>query len=328
MEKTKKKSGHFFPILIALFAVLAIISLAIFYYLLVEHTTKTPDRNLQNENRNFHIIVTGNYENELFLTKVYEGAKNICNKYNAVAELYVPRSQAEELSSQSLFDYASFVNADCIIAYIDASYDNISTPHRYDEKAIPLVTTGQYNPNLPQITFIGNSYWELGKKLGDETINFLEGKGRVIIISEDTASSINYSSLMNSLQDVLRGCDGISYSVKEGITAEDLILNQKTDNKDNIDNIVLVCITEEDIIKVAQTLIELHQENNKNIGVIGFGNNETCQLYLEKNIINELIALDPEKIGEAAIREFFEYKEKGYANSYIAADVKISRSSK
>ena len=48
----------------------------------------------------------------------------------------------------------------------------------------------------------------------------------------------------------------------------------------------------------------------------------------EKNIINELIALDPEKIGESAIREFFEYKEKGYANSYIAADVKITRSSK
>ena len=39
----------------------------------------------------------------------------------------------------------------------------------------------------------------------------------------------------------------------------------------------------------------------------------------------ELVSLDPQKIGEAAIREWFEYRTKGYANSYITADVKISR---
>lgn len=322
MEKPKKRAGHFFPVLITLFAILAILSLAIFYYLLTAHTKKAADKNLLSENRNYHIIVTGNYENELFLSKVYDGANNVCSFYNAVAELYVPRSQAEELSSQSLFDYASFVNADCVIAYIDSSYDNISTPTRYDGNPIPIVTTGQYNPNLPQISFIGNSYWELGKKLGDEAVALLEKKGRAIIISEDTMSNINYSSLMNSIQDVLREYEEILYSVKENITPEDL----KLDAAD--EKLVLVCITEENTIRVVQTLIELHQENNKNIRIIGFGTNETCQLYLEKNIINELIALDPEKIGEAAIREFFEYKEKGYANSYIAADVKITRSSK
>ena len=322
MEKPKKRAKHFFPVLITLFAILAILSLTIYYHLLSVHSQKSSDRNIINDNRNFHIIVTGNYENELFLSKVYEGSARVCPFYNAVAELYVPRSQAEEISSQSLFDYASYVNADCVIAYIDSSFDNISTPTRYDNNPIPIVTTGQYNPNLPQISFIGNSYWELGKKLGDEAVALLNKKGRAIIISEDTMSNINYSSLMNSIQDVLRGYEEIVYSVKENITSDDLKLII------NDGNLVLVCITEENTIKVVQSLIELHQENNKNIGIIGFGTNETCQLYLEKNIINELIALDPEKIGEAAIREFFEYKENGYANSYIAADVKITRSSK
>ena len=322
MEKQSKKSRHFFPVLITLFAILAILSLAIFYYLLSAHTKKFPDKTIQGENRNFHIIVTGNYENELFLKKVYEGASNICPAYNAVAELYVPRSQAEDISSQSLFDYASFVNADCVIAYIDSSYDNIAVPTRYDNNPIPIVTTGQYNPNLPQISFIGNSYWELGKRLGDEAAALLDKKGTAIIISEDSISKINYSSLMNSIQDVLREYEEIVYSVKGNITPEDLQLTSPEEK------VVLVCLTEENTINVVQTLIELHQENNKKIGIIGFGTNETCQLYLEKNIINELIALDPEKIGESAIREFFEYKEKGYANSYIAADVKITRSSK
>ena len=35
--------------------------------------------------------------------------------------------------------------------------------------------------------------------------------------------------------------------------------------------------------------------------------------------------IDPEKIGERAMRELFEYRNKGYANSYVTADVKISR---
>jgi len=39
-----------------------------------------------------------------------------------------------------------------------------------------------------------------------------------------------------------------------------------------------------------------------------------------------LISQNPEKIGESAIEELFEYRTKGYANSYITADVKISRS--
>ena len=33
----------------------------------------------------------------------------------------------------------------------------------------------------------------------------------------------------------------------------------------------------------------------------------------------------PEKIGETAIRELFEYRTKGSANSYITVDVKIAK---
>ena len=60
--------------------------------------------------------------------------------------------------------------------------------------------------------------------------------------------------------------------------------------------------------------------------LIGIGGNEVCQLYLQKDWIGELVSLDPEKIGETAIRELFEYRSKGYANSYVTADVKITRS--
>ena len=75
----------------------------------------------------------------------------------------------------------------------------------------------------------------------------------------------------------------------------------------------------------AQTLQESGLEN-EGIGFIGFGSSETSKMYMEKSIIKELISVDPEKIGELAITELFEYRNKGYANSYITPDIEISRS--
>ena len=51
----------------------------------------------------------------------------------------------------------------------------------------------------------------------------------------------------------------------------------------------------------------------------------TLAFYLSKGILSELISLDPQKIGEVALKEIFEYKKNGYANSYIAADIKVTK---
>ena len=319
-EKKNKNVGFFLTGFIIIFAVFAVVAFFASYYLFFIKT-QTPVKNSESENRNYHIVVTGNSENELFLRQVYEGASSLSELYNSVVEFYVPSSQAEEVSNQSLFDYVSYVNADCVIAYIDSSYSSISVPRRVDETPIPLVATGQYLPGLQQISFIGNSYWELGKKIGDETVLFLKNGGRAIIVSGITPNQ-NYSSLMNSLQDVLKSHDNISYSVMESPTPEFLMEHEEESE------VLLVCLTEEDTIKTAQLLMGMNLSSDKNIDLIGFGTNETCQLYLQKGLISELISLDPKKIGENAIREFYEFRTKGYANSYIAADVKISRSGK
>ena len=318
MEK-KNKVPHFsisgfiiLPVLVTI-----AVCLAACYFLFV-FSKQTPAKNSDSFSRNYHIIVTGSSDTELFLKQVYDGASKLGASYNAVVELYVPGSQAEDVSPQSLFDYASFVNADCVIAYIDSTSSGISVPRRMDDTIIPLVTTGLYDPNLPQISFIGNSYWELGKKFSDETVKYLNDRGQAFIIGKDVFSASSLSSLVNSIQDSLLAHENISYSISDTISPAQL-----TDNL--INNAVLfICLTEEDTIALAQMIIELKLTDIKRFGIIGFGNNETCQLYLSKGIIDELISLDPEKIGETAVREFFEYRNKGHANSYIAADVKIT----
>lgn len=315
----KKNNKYVVLSLIIILTLLCFVAFFMLYSFIPELSKSTADKNTNAESRSYHIIVTGSSENELFLHQVYDGACNYSDHFNAVVELYVPGSQAEDVSMQSLFDYASFVNADCVIAYIDSTNISFQVPRRIDDTVIPLVTTGQYDSNLQQISFIGNSYWELGRIIGYEIKAFLHGNGNAIIINNEISTNYNYSALMNSIQDSLRNQKDIKYSVVNEFSPQELI------SKPN-QQMLIVCITEEDTIKIAQELRELKLNDNKNINIIGFGANETCQLYLKKGVISELISLDPEKIGETAIREFFEYITKGYANSYIAADVKISRS--
>ena len=50
---------------------------------------------------------------------------------------------------------------------------------------------------------------------------------------------------------------------------------------------------------------------------------ESAEMYLEKGIVTKLISLDRKKIGESAMNELFEYRNKGYANSYVPAEIKI-----
>ena len=293
----------------------------LFFFVFIEKAFMSQDM-VQPEEDNIdtkHLVIIGRYENEAFLKKIYQGAVVQKKDFNFELDFYVPKSQAEGVSLQSLFDYASFVNADCLIAYIDSTTNEISVPRRLDDTIIPMVTTGQYDPNLQQISFIGNSNWELGKKFSDETVSFLNDKGQAFIIGKEVFSASSLSSLVNSIQDSLMTHENISYSISDSISP-----NQLTDNLIN-ESVLFICLTEEDTIALAQMIIEMKLTDIKRFGIIGFGNNETCQLYLSKGIIDELISLDPEKIGETAVREFFEYRNKGYANSYIAADVKISR---
>lgn len=267
--------------------------------------------------KNYHIMVLGNYENELFMKQVYEGAKKLEDDYKAVVELYVPESFAEDVSTQGLFDYATFVNADGIIVYINSLDDVVEQPHRIDNTNIPVVTTGQFVPSINQISYIGTNYRTLGHTIGQEILNSLKDGGTVYIQESSNATNINYSNLSDSILSTIRKNEAISFYIVNDFSQ----IEFADDNSSKL----LLCLTEEDTIHSAQIISELNLNKKRNLEIIGFGSNEISQLYLSKGIIKELISPDPEKIGETAMRELFEYRNKGYANSYIAADVIITR---
>ena len=311
----KKKTIRLIKWVLLIFSFIALlIFLVIFYASFRYSRTKLRAANEYNpaDTCLYNIIITGTYENQSFLTKLYEGASAMAKSYNAVVDLHVPQSQADTNSLQELLDYCSFMNADGIIAYIDSPDETPVVLQRSNEPAIPLVTTGQFSANLPQISYVGINNWELGKKIADEIHSLLPEEGNVFIIIDSIAT--NSVNLISSIQLALQENPLIQSTVMESIP-EDLELYGE--------NNIFICLTEDDTIRLAQRLSE--QFLSYNYKLLGFGGNEVCQLYLQKGYIWELFSLTPEQIGQTAIRELFEYRNKGYANSYITAEVKIAR---
>ena len=314
----EKKTARLVKWVLSIFSFTALLIFSIiFYAVFLSSRARIQNQNQYNASDNllYHVIITGSYENQSFLSEVYKGASKLAPAYKTTVDLHVPESQADTESLQELLNYCSFLNADGIILYLDSSEDTPLLLERSDYPTIPIITTGQFSPNMQQISFIGTNNWELGKKIADETQNFLPEGGDVYIISD--SNDLNSNTLISSIQSALGDNQTINTRVIENIIqAPDI--GQR--------NNIFITLTEDDTIANAQMLAE--NFNLDSYKLIGFGGNEVCQLYLQKGWIAELVSLDPEKIGETAIMELFEYRRKGYANSYVTADVKISRAQK
>ncbi len=309
-----------------LFALMLAISSVYVFYLFSLISYQNDGYAVNARSCSHHVLVLGDSEDETFLTSIYEGAKTVGNAYDSVVELYVPKNYTEKKSLQSLFDYASFINPDGIITCISGTESKFDLPVNRKGELIPLITLAQYHPELPQVTYIGTNYSELGRKIALESSDYLLGYGRLGIINIAEDSGPNYSTLMNSLTNTLANHHGIQTSVfdfnnsetisSSGETIKKLILNKSVD--------LLVCLTTEDTIRIAQLVTELNR--NGQIGIIGFGSGEILETYLNKGTVTELLSIDSEKIGRIAMKELFEYIRRGYANNYIAAEVRVKRS--
>lgn len=309
-----------------LFALMLVLSCLYIFYLVSLIVARNEIYPVNAKSCAHHVLVLGSSEDENFLNSIYDGARSVSDAYDSVVELYVPKTYKDEKNFQSLFDYASFINPDGIIVSMPDSEVLANLPSMDWDHHIPMITLGQYYPNIPQVAYIGMNYSELGRKIARESTEYLSGHGRIAVINIEENGSPNHGTLMNSLTSALSSHKDITTTALDfndsgtaTTTAADIkkmILQREID--------LLVCLTTKDTIRISQLVSEIHREGK--IGIIGFGQGEILETYLIKGTITELLSIDSEKIGRTAMRELFEYISKGYANNYIAADVRVRRS--
>lgn len=324
------KSAHPFlnkKVLLAMLVILAMFlsagSFLFFFYILPRTNTQGSVFATGGHDRKFHVLVVGQADNSAFLNQVFEGASSLSERYDSVVEFRAPSLQAENTSLQSLIDYASFVNCDGIIAYVNSHISSIKRPLRADGSEIPLVTIGHYAPEIPQISFIGNNYSTLGRQLGIESEEMAKTSDRTLIVLSGNSTNPNYGNLINNLVLYYRSKDINAYEILDKAEKENEARLIEILKDPEIKKPSIVCLTENDSIKTMRTLTSLFP--GKKIDVLAFGENETLEIYLDKGLISKLVTLDPVKIGRTAMMELFEFKSRGYANNYISAEIRVRK---
>ena len=323
MTKNKSFSKH-----ILLFVLTGLLAVAFCVYTFWLSPLLSVEDSMDKESptdRQYHIVIVGRAQNESFVTDIFNGAERISSDYDCVVELNVPKSGVENQSMQRLLDYASYTNADGVIACLDEFDSDIKVPVNKDNEVIPLITVSQYLPSVSQISYIGTNYSELGRKISYECAAYMKGKGDLIVINTEKENNPNYSILMSSLTNSLRSWKEINTSVIELNSADDINKRNSFVERKVRDNAVklIVCLSTEDTIHAAQLVTDMGVTGM--VGIIGFGEGSIVEKYLESGVVTELLSIDSNKIGRSALKELFEYIQYGYANNYVTSDVRVRK---
>jgi len=316
---------HIVIVLCVLLTLVCVLALTNTFSSIKKHTILSPN---SVDSRAYHVLVVGTSKNSAFLKELYKGAASKGPANNAVVELFVPESRAEDIPLQTLLNYAGYESVDGVIAYINSSDINLISPVSLGGNRIPLISVGYYEANLPQISYIGTGYYEMGRIFAQEIITYLHNAGSCLIINSYLQNDSTYSSLMNGLQNALAQSNTISVDVfdvnnSNGFSVDDRI-RQKLVTLKNVD--VLVSLSQEATIRTTEAVIDINKVGK--IGIIGVQESDEVRAYLDKGIISVLLSFNPAKIGETAMNELFEYKRNGSANSYIMSDITVLRGEK
>ena len=321
----KKIKFNFFSILF--------VSISLFFITLfgISLTSYLKNRALEFENvledRNYHIVVTGDYENALFLSQVFEGADSVSANYNSIVELYVPHSYAQNESLQHLFDYVSFSNADAVIAFFPQNEDlkDLVMPEKNDAQPIPIIAIGNYHPQIPQVAYIGINYSEMGKKTAEEAIMLAKNDGKIFLLQGDIGNGSQNSSFMNSFYSALAKESDSNYSlnITESVPREFELMEKY--NIQAGEKIVFITLNEYATVQTSQILSAYSEVRSD---IISVGNSEITESLYNRGKITEIIAVDPKRIGQLAISEIFEYFALHNSNNYLNAEIQIRKAVK
>ncbi len=279
----------------------------------------------QASSRGYNILVVGKSDNGTYLNQVAKGAIDVSENYNAAVEVYTGKSKAQEIPMQSLFDYASYLSADGVIAYISGN-EPLQVPVNRNGTPIPLITIGNYLPNLQQLSFIGVNFSELGKITANEIISLIGKSKKVIILTSAQGNNSSYSTMMNTLINIISNehpeiiIKTITVISETNFSKEDY-LRQRLASEEGLE--LVVPLSEENTILAAQSVRDLNLSGK--VKILGFGDSDDCHSYFEKNIVTELISVKTRNIGQKAMEELFEYINNGYANSYVSAEIEVLR---
>jgi|GEM_PF-6509307 len=324
MQLKKEKNFRSMLQITVLLLVSAVLIYSLYYTVqMIKYSAASQQKEIRDYT--YHIALVGEPANSEIIGEIYKGASSLSSTYNVMVDNLVPKAGAGTASIQPLIEYATAMSVDGIIAYVPDKNVKIFPAITTDGNHIPMLMIGNDNPEAQGIAYIGINGYELGKEMAETLASSVTG-GKILAVYDSTGTAELYGRILSSFREVLLSqgtytIENTDVRRKAGISAEDLIhdaIRSQADIK------AVVCLSTDNTIRVAETILDLNMAGK--ISVIGFGDTQKIQEYLDKGVLSASISQQPEDMGSQAVQTLVEYITAGNTNEYTTVPVRVIRS--
>ena len=308
--------GKIFKLLPLLFGAIFILLLILSFRLMLSASSVTSGD--AEDLRAFHYAFYLPESDSSFFKQLKNGALDATDALDCAVSFHL---MDEDNSS---FEFATYSGVDGLAVYLYREDEEIlKTLSMIADSGTPIVQIERSVDLDDNTFFIGTNSFETGKAMGTLASRLEEDALNLALIYSEKNPGLLYAEnlIEMGLKSVLddRAASMKTYTTSlnpldaEKYTYDLLRNNPETD---------LILLTDpNDTLVTVQAIIDMNLVGR--ISIIGFGENEEIQEYIEKKIIMGTIVRNPYRIGYSTVMALVEISTNGYTSAYVDTGINV-----
>ena len=275
---------------------------AFFYSFKEEHFVQSPSMN------RYHFVMITRDTEASFWEKVLLGVETI-GKSEGVALEYFGTRSADPKEFEQYLEMAILSRVDGILCFIPSGTSFQHLINEAYEKKIPFVALGKDTLSTNNLSFVGINSYNLGFKSGVALANTVNKETKVAVFINSSLADQSYDRYLDGFREAIEDVKAIKV---------ELIINSKGDSisaeeqtqlllKNYPEIQAIVCTDANDTLGVAKVVIDLNRVSKTTI--IGSGLTLEIANYIERGVIEGVLAMDPFELGVQGMSALLRLKQ-------------------
>lgn len=299
-------------------------------YILFRHYSNSLEGTKSTDTYDSYYVMITAENNSSFWDAVYKGAVEAGKKSNAYVEK-MSENLYGDYSPVELIKMATASGADGIIVCSDESAEMCEQINNAGRNGIPVVTLLSDNSQSERCSFVGISYYNLGKIYGSEIAKIAKEKSseqemlNAVVLVDSTMESSGQNILISEINDILAGFPDISVNVSmcsvddtNSFSVEESVSTLFTGRNQERPDIV-VCLSDTETLSAYQMVVDYNLVGH--VSILGYYDSDTIYKAIDRGAIYATVTVDTGQMGEYCVQALDEYRSLGNTSQYLTTDL-------
>ena len=321
---------------------LILLAISIAVFILFRHYNNSLEgANKQETYGNYYVMIPAEH-NSSFWDAVYRGAFEAGKKSDTYVEK-MSESLYGDYSAVELIQMATASGADGIIVCSDESEEMCGQINDARRNGIPVVTLLSDSSQSDRCSFVGISYYNLGKIYGNEIAKIAKERTngengteimnkagepepvRVAVLMDSTVESSGQNILISEINDVLDGYADIAVNVEvypvddtNSFSVEESVSGLFS-GKDRVRPDIVVCLSDTETMSAYQMVVDYNLVGH--VSILGYYDSEAICKAIDRGAIYATVTVDTDQMGEYCVQALDEYRSLGNTSQYLTTDL-------